>query len=291
MGNMPDRNLTCLKNYPNTGLGVQRSRERDPRGGRSPAPNPQGSLDPCPLRPSNIVRARGPNGEMSSLRCKQWGCDACGPWLKKRLRRGIINQAEANELQRFLTITLPSSVRGLAPADQWRIEQRVWNRLRNRLVRKYPKLRFLWVREPHKNGTPHRHALISHYIPQTWLSQVVADCGGGRVVDIRFVDAHRVGAYLSKYLSKDAAAPPHGFRKYGAAKGIDLDVRPTGDGTWHLELNTGPFWVSCADPGAVFGGLRREMDEDAGRALVAAHLARLNERRRLRGLKVWEWAS
>ena len=72
------------------------------------------------------------------------------------------------------------------------------------LMRKFGKtLPFVGVLEFQKNGNAHLHLLVGQYIPQAWLSYAWQSIGGGRYVDIRFVDVHRVAAYLSKYLTGD----------------------------------------------------------------------------------------
>jgi hypothetical protein len=57
------------------------------------------------------------------------------------------------------------------------------------------------VLEFQKNGNAHLHVLLGQYIPQAWLSGAWQSIGGGRMVDIRYVDVHRVSAYLSVYLA------------------------------------------------------------------------------------------
>jgi hypothetical protein len=64
-------------------------------------------------------------------------------------------------------------------------------------------LPFVGVLEFQLNGNAHLHLLLGQYIPQTWLSLAWQSIGGGRYVDIRYVDVHRVAAYLSKYLTGD----------------------------------------------------------------------------------------
>jgi hypothetical protein len=44
---------------------------------------------------------------------------------------------------------------------------------------------------------------INYLDYEAWISQAWQSVGGCRIVDIRLVDIHRVGAYLSKYLTKD----------------------------------------------------------------------------------------
>ena len=64
-------------------------------------------------------------------------------------------------------------------------------------------IKFVGVLEFHKSGVAHLHLLVGQYISQRWLSEAWASIGGGRIVDIRYVDVHRVSAYLSVYLAGD----------------------------------------------------------------------------------------
>jgi hypothetical protein len=79
-----------------------------------------------------------------------------------------------------------------------------WREMRVLLAREYGKsLSFVGVLEFHKNAAAHLHVLLGVYIPQAWLSRAWQSIGGGRIVDIRYVDVHRVSAYLSVYLAGD----------------------------------------------------------------------------------------
>ncbi len=60
---------------------------------------------------------------------------------------------------------------------------------------------FIAVLEFQKSGIAHLHVLFGVYIPQEWLSEAWRSIGGGRIVDIRYVDVHRVAGYLAAYLS------------------------------------------------------------------------------------------
>jgi hypothetical protein len=55
-------------------------------------------------------------------------------------------------------------------------------------------------------------------------------------VDIRFVDVHRVAAYLSKYFTKDSLTEiPSGVRQFSCSKGIALRERKTKNPGWWLS--------------------------------------------------------
>lgn len=72
------------------------------------------------------------------------------------------------------------------------------------LARRHGKsLPFVGVLEFQKSGIAHLHVLLGVYIPHEWLSDAWQSIGGGRIVDIRYVDIHRVTAYLTRYLAGD----------------------------------------------------------------------------------------
>ena len=74
--------------------------------------------------------------------------------------------------------------------------------MRVALARKYGKsLPFVGVLEFQESGVAHLHVLLGVYVPQRWLSEAWQSIGGGKIVDIRHVDIHRVTAYLACYLA------------------------------------------------------------------------------------------
>jgi hypothetical protein len=77
--------------------------------------------------------------------------------------------------------------------------------------------------------------LISRYIKQEWISDAWTALGGGKIVDIRRVDLHRVSSYLSKYLSKEMllAAPPRA-RRVTTSRSIKLLKKQSNEYEWAL---------------------------------------------------------
>jgi len=98
---------------------------------------------------------------------------------------------------------------------------------------------FIAVVELQRSGLAHLHVLVGAYLPQDWLSEAWQGVGGGKIVDIRFVDVHRVSAYLSKYLTKDSLMDlPSGVRRFSCSQGIALwDRRPSNSGWWLCKLS------------------------------------------------------
>lgn len=95
---------------------------------------------------------------------------------------------------------------------------------------------FIAVLELHRSGVPHLHVLVGAYLPQDWLSAAWQAVGGGRIVDIRFVDVHKISAYLSKYFTKNSLTEiPSGVSRFSCSKGISLWARAAKNPGWWLS--------------------------------------------------------
>jgi hypothetical protein len=171
------------------------------------------------------------------LDCKTWPCPHCGPKKAKRYKAAIREIAEREQLNRFLTLTLdPRKIEG-SPV---RYLRRVFNKFRVYLLRKYGRsIKYIAVLEFHKNGNPHLHILLDRFIKQQWISEKWSALGGGKIVDIKFVDVHRISRYLSKYLTKELllSAPPRS-RRVTTSRGIHLLEKRVSEIAWRvLELS------------------------------------------------------
>jgi hypothetical protein len=113
---------------------------------------------------------------------------------------------------------------------------------------------FIWVMELQRNGRPHLHVLVDRFIHQKWASRTWDAVGGGRIVDVRFVDVHRVRAYLAKYLSKPwhQMDIPARKRRCSASQDICLSRSPDEESegatqsAWRLWAGRG-FVISRAE--------------------------------------------
>jgi hypothetical protein len=136
------------------------------------------------------------------LGCKRWVCPRCGVRKAKRLRKAIATKAVEKDLRRFLTLTLDP--RHCSAEDSVRHLRESWRKFRVYLQRRHGKtITFIAVVEFQRNGYAHLHVLVDRYIEQRWISEAWQAVGGGRIVDIKQVDIHRVAAYLSKYFTKE----------------------------------------------------------------------------------------
>jgi hypothetical protein len=180
------------------------------------------------------VRGRAPNSaEMRFYRvnCKSWNCSYCGPRRARRYKRAIRETAQALALQRLLTLTLdPAKIEG----DPVHYLNKLFAMLRVYLGRKYGNpVQYIRILEFQKNGNPHLHILIDRYIAREWIQAAWVAVGGGRMVDIRYVDVHRVSRYLSKYLTKELLmSAPSRSRRVTTSRGIRLLAKAPTDTTW-----------------------------------------------------------
>ena len=141
-----------------------------------------------------------------ALFCQSYRCKRCRNPKLKKVRARIAEIATQHMLTRMATLTLdPSKIKKGWTTDRYLRE--CWRKMRVSLARKFGKsLPYVGVLEFHKSGVAHLHLLVGEYIGQKWLSKAWQGIGGGRIVDIRYVDVHRVSAYLSVYLAGDKVA-------------------------------------------------------------------------------------
>ena len=152
---------------------------------------------------------RGQPGKyaFACLFCGSYRCNRCRKPKLKKVRKRISEIAEEHQLTRMATLTLdPKKLSAMDRKRTDRYIRELWRLMRVYLSRRWnngKSLPFVGVLEFQKNGNAHLHVLLGKYIPQAWLARAWESIGGGRHVDIRYVDVHRVAAYLSKYLAGD----------------------------------------------------------------------------------------
>ena len=176
----------------------------------------------------------GQRRQYHRLNCKTWGCIYCGP-RKARLYKHLIGKiAEREQLTRCVTLTLdPSKIRG----NSVRYLRSVFNKFRLYLRRKFHVIvKYIAVLEFQKNGIAHLHLLVDRFIPRAWIKRSWSAVGGGSVVDVRFVDVHRLSRYLSKYLTPELLqSAPSRARRVTTSRSIWLIEKRQSDGSWTLH--------------------------------------------------------
>ena len=175
------------------------------------------------------------------VNCKTWGCALCGPRKAKLYKWAIRHLAEQEGLSRFLTLTLdPAKIAG----QPVRYLRQVFNKFRTYLRRKYEVLvKYIAVLEFQKSGIPHLHLLVDRYIPWSWITGSWSALGGGKIVDIKYVDVHRVARYLSKYLTKELLlSAPKRSRRVTTSRSLHLLEKKVRDSKWVL-LKSSIFYL------------------------------------------------
>ena len=139
----------------------------------------------------------------SRLLCQCYRCERCRPRKLRRVRSRIADIATEKKLLRFVTLTLdPKKIPEEERSDKYLRE--TWRKMRVLLARRFgSSIHFVAVLEFQKSGIAHLHVLVGVYIPQEWLSSAWQSVGGGKIVDIRYVDVHRIAGYLTRYLAGD----------------------------------------------------------------------------------------
>jgi hypothetical protein len=113
----------------------------------------------------------------------------------------------------------------------------VFNKFRVSLLRKFGcSVTYIAILEFHQSGIPHLHVLIDRFVVQRWISESWSALGGGKIVDIRSVDVHRISHYLAKYLTKELLmSAPLRSRRVTTSRSIHLIEKSATDTTWVVD--------------------------------------------------------
>jgi hypothetical protein len=193
--------------------------------------------------------------------CKQLQCPRCGRKRLSKYRDGVSRAARELGLSRFITLTLDPEKMPLGSEDSGASVdyiRQVWRKFRVTFKRRYPQFRsFIAVVELHKSGMAHLHVLVGFYVEQAWISEAWSSVGGGRIVDIRYRDIHRITPYITKYLSKDLllSAPPR-KRRITTSRDIHLIEQREKNGYALVRIPIESIWL---DHCAMENRMREEM--------------------------------
>jgi hypothetical protein len=187
------------------------------------------------------------------LMCASLRCTIC---QKKRLwdlRARISELAHGNRLTQFVTLTLdPKKTQG--PQESYRHIKNCWRKMRVTLKRRFGNsIAFIAVLEFQKSGFAHLHILVSVLISSAWLSEAWQSIGGGKIVDIRTVDVHRVSGYLTSYLVGSKIAHtltrlPLRTRIFSTSRGLSLSDRKTKSDWWLNRQSIEAAHTFCPNP-------------------------------------------
>jgi len=111
---------------------------------------------------------------LARLRCKQWDCQYCSGRNRAAWRKAIYTFLANNPsiAWSFHTFTMPKSIHANKDVQgSVHIIKKYWQRLMQRLQRKYGKFEYVRVVEMHKSGIPHIHLMAGFRIPKEDLSK------------------------------------------------------------------------------------------------------------------------
>lgn len=170
-----------------------------------------------------------------TIKCGKWVCDECGPRRLKLVRYGIEREAVRLKMNKLMTLTLPSTYSG----DGFLQLYGAWTLFCQRLRKRFPGEKFHYVAavelQPDRKA-PHLHVITNKFLPQRWISSCWQSCGGGRIVDIRVKDIHKMAEYVT-YVSKDFCKDyfPSGVRRFRTSRSVKLFRREKMKGyTWEF---------------------------------------------------------
>ena len=159
--------------------------------------------------------------------CNQFSCEYCRQKLLKNLRINIVKNADKFGLTRFVTITFGGNDirRVVRPDNSFSYVMKRFNHWREYLRRKFGvSVSYINLVRSHRDGYCHLHILVDRFVPKFWLSESVSALGLG-YTNVKYVDIHRVSAYLSKYFSEKDHEwfLPRGIHHYTTSRNIHLN--------------------------------------------------------------------
>ena len=194
-----------------------------------------------------------------SLFCKSYRCNRCRNPKLKDVRSAISRIASERKLDKMATLTLDP--KRVPRGDRNRTDRYIrecWRKMRVLLTRLNDgrSIDFVGVLEFQENGNAHLHVLVGKYIKQKWLSLAWQSIGGGKIVDIRQVDVHRVSAYLSVYLTGDKVVHtlkllPRRARIFTTSRSIRLWPKKEKRGWCLRREGIETFYDAAANPAKV----------------------------------------
>lgn len=176
---------------------------------------------------------------MDNAGCKCYSCSRCRPLRKKRLLNAVIDATDKHGLTRLLTITFPGEKlrKRVTPDESFTYTMKKFNHVKEYIKRELGfKIEYVNFVRSQNNGYCHLHVLIDHYIPKRVISDICRRLGLGST-NIKYVDVHRVGAYLKAELNnKDHEwYIPKNKKHYTKSRGVSLDFGE-GDECYFIEF-------------------------------------------------------
>lgn len=148
--------------------------------------------------------------------CKSYLCERCRPANYKFFRKKILRALDKTNYTFWtFSTTKPSEV----TPEFIETLQAGWRGFWNALRKHYPKLKYIKVLEISEHGQPHFHVIFSGYADFTIVNSLWKLHTGGCHTQFQRIDSHRVGYYMTKYITK-AAHGNHTFEEAIAVSGV-----------------------------------------------------------------------
>ena len=191
-----------------------------------PGREPNWPLPGCPNpRPATVLVVAPDRVLVRDGPCNNWRCSYCRQINAYRLRKRLVQIRPT----RLLTLTWRNT-QPETPTQAYYAMSSALSKLIKRLKRLWPAetIRYVAVCESTEKGWPHFHILIEcPYIRQRKLSAIWKALTNSPIVDIRRIyDPEKTAKYLTKYLTKAPAVPPH-CRHFRASRGYLPPYIPT----------------------------------------------------------------
>ncbi|GAH92244.1 unnamed protein product [marine sediment metagenome] len=155
---------------------------------------------------NNIIFDRNDPDKMAHVGCNRLSCPRCRPKIKNKLLERVIDVALEHGLFRQLILTCPGkNWRNVHSADysfKWMNKKfHSFKVLYERETGK--KLKYIKIPRSQKSGYCHPHILISDYIIQPLIEDIIKRVGLGSIYKIKHLDIQRLTKYLKNEFQKD----------------------------------------------------------------------------------------
>jgi hypothetical protein len=159
------------------------------------------------------IRAFNGDGNVQRLGCDQWKCDVCRKYLTWRCAKRVwlgVDAFDGDAYHQFLT--LPGKIG--SPAFGFWVLKRAWDNYRKSMQRSLGKWGYAAFVElhPRRTGIAHFHIISLAQCPER-INDLAAHCGFGWSAHEGIVVGVGAAFEVSKYISKQGAAMPKGFRR------------------------------------------------------------------------------
>ncbi len=187
------------------------------------------------------------------LMCQSLRCTICQKQRLHENRAKIATLAHEHHLTQFVTLTLDPKKIG-QPEGSAQYIKNCWRKMRVVLQRRFgSSIPFIAVLEFQKSGFAHLHILVSVLIQRAWLSEAWQSIGGGKIVDVRTVDVHRVSAYLTSYLvgskiEHTLLRLPLRGRIFSTSRGLSLSGKRRKAEWWLIRRGIETVRICCLNP-------------------------------------------